>query len=43
VKLIEEKVGKTLKHMGTERKILNRKPMAYAIRSTIDKCDLKSF
>jgi hypothetical protein len=35
--LIEEKVGKTLKHMGTGEKFLNRTPMADALRSRIDK------
>ena len=39
--LIEEKVGESLKHMGTGETFLNRTPMAYAIRSTIDKWDLK--
>jgi hypothetical protein len=44
--LIEEKVGKILEHMGTGEKILNRTPIAYALRSTIDKWDfikLQSF
>jgi hypothetical protein len=44
--LIEEKVGKRLKHMGTGGKFLNRTPMVYALRSRIDKWDLiklKSF
>ena len=40
LKLIEEKVGKSLKHMGTEGKSLNRTLMAYALRSTMDKWDL---
>jgi len=40
LKLIEEKVGKSLKHMGTGEIFLNRMPMAYALRSTIDKWDL---
>jgi hypothetical protein len=40
LKLIEEKVGKSLKHMATGGKFLNRIPMAYALRSTIDKWDL---
>jgi hypothetical protein len=30
LKLIEEKVGKNLKHMGTGEKFLNRTLMAYA-------------
>jgi hypothetical protein len=29
---MEGKVGKSLKHMGTREKFLNRKPMAYALR-----------
>jgi hypothetical protein len=40
LKLIKEKVGKSLKHMGTGGKFLNRTLMAYALRSTIDKWDL---
>ena len=47
LKLIEEKVEKSLKHMGTGgKKILNRIPMASAVRSRIDKWDpikLQSF
>jgi len=39
LKLIEEKVGKILEHMGTG-KILNRTPIAYALRSRIDKWDI---
>jgi hypothetical protein len=38
--LIEEKVGKSLKDMGTGEKFVNRTPMACAIRSRIDKWDL---
>ena len=38
--LIEEKVGKILEYMGTGEKFLNRTPMAYALRSKIDKWDL---
>jgi hypothetical protein len=37
LKLIEEKVGKSLKDMDTEEKFLNRTAMACAIRSRIDK------
>ena len=37
---IEEKVGKSLELYGTEGNFLNRTPMAQALRSTIDKCDL---
>jgi hypothetical protein len=38
--LIEEKVGKSLKRMGRGEKFLNRTPIAYALRSTINKWDL---
>ena len=37
--LIEEKVGESLKYMGTE-KFLNRTPIAIALRSRINKWDL---
>jgi hypothetical protein len=40
LKLIEEKVGKTLEDMGTGEKFLNRTAMACAVRSRIDKWDL---
>ena len=40
LKLIEEKVGKNLEHMGTRDNFLNRTPMAY-LRTQIDKWDLK--
>jgi hypothetical protein len=40
LKLTEEKVGKSLKDMGTGEKILNRTPMACAGRSRMDKWDL---
>ena len=40
LKLIEEKVGKSLEHMGTGEIFLNRTPMAYAVRSRIHKWDL---
>jgi hypothetical protein len=40
LKLIEEKVGKSLKHMDTGEKFLNRTPMAYALKSRINKWDL---
>ena len=40
LKLIEEKVGKTLVDMGTGEKFLNRTAMACALRSRIDKWDL---
>ena len=40
LKLTEEKVGKNLADMGTGEKFLNRTPMAYALRSRINKWDL---
>ena len=40
LKLIEEKVGKSLEDMGTGEKFLNRKTMACAVRSRIDIWDL---
>ena len=40
VKLIEEKVGKSLEDMGTGGKFLNRTAMACAVRVRIDKLDL---
>jgi hypothetical protein len=40
LKLIEEKVGKTLEDMGTGEKFLNRTAMACTVRSRIDKWDL---
>jgi hypothetical protein len=46
LKLIEEKVGKSLKDMGTGEKFLNRTAMACAVRSIIDKWEfikLQSF
>ena len=46
LKLIEEKVGKNLKHMGTGKNFLNRIPVAYALRSrinTLDLIELQSF
>jgi hypothetical protein len=44
--LTEEKVGKSLKYLGTGDILLIRTPKVYALRSTIDKWDLiklKSF
>ena len=38
--LIEEKVGKSLKHMNTGANFLYRTQMAYALRSRINKWDL---
>jgi hypothetical protein len=40
LKLIEEKVGKSLYDMVTGEKFLNRTAMAYAVRSRIDKWEL---
>jgi hypothetical protein len=40
VKLIEEKVGKSLEDRGTEEKFLNRTAMTCAVRSRINKWDL---
>jgi len=40
LKLVEEKVGKSLEHMHTGEHFLNRTPMAYALRLRIDKWDL---
>jgi hypothetical protein len=37
LKLVEENVGKSIKHTGTEEKFLNRTPMACSVRSRIDK------
>jgi hypothetical protein len=37
LKLIEEKVGKSLEDMGTREKFLNRTTMACAVRSRINK------
>ena len=40
LKLIEEKVGKSFKDMGTGEKFLNRTAIACAVRSRIDKWDI---
>jgi hypothetical protein len=40
LKLIEDKEGESLEHMGTGEKLLNRTPMACAVRSRTDKWDL---
>ena len=37
LKLTEEKLGKSLEHMGIGGKFLNRTPKTYAVRSRIDK------
>jgi len=36
LKLIEEKVRKSLKHIGTGENFLNRTPIPYVLRSRID-------
>jgi hypothetical protein len=40
LKVIEEKLGKSFEDMGTGEKFLNRRAMACAVRSRIDKWDL---
>jgi hypothetical protein len=40
LKLIEEKVGKSLEDMGTGERFLNRRAMACAVRSRINKWHL---
>jgi hypothetical protein len=40
LKLIEEKVGESLEHMGTRENFLNRTSIPYALRSTINNWDL---
>jgi hypothetical protein len=40
LKLIEEKLGKSLKDMGKGDRFLNRAAMACAVRSRIDKWNL---
>ena len=40
LKLTEEKVGKRFEPIGTGEIFLNKTPMAYALRSTIDNWDL---
>jgi hypothetical protein len=37
LKLTEKQAAKRLDHMGTGEKFLNRKPIAYALRSRIEK------
>jgi hypothetical protein len=39
LKLIEKKVGRSLKYMGTGEDFLNRAPITYVLRSRIDKWD----
>jgi hypothetical protein len=41
LKLVEEKVGESLEDMGTGGKFLNRTAVACAVRSRINKWDLK--
>lgn len=43
LKLVEEKVGKILKHFGTGEHFLNRTPRAYALRSRINNLDMHTF
>jgi len=40
LKLIQEKVRKSLEHMSIGEIFLNRTPMIYALRSSINKWDL---
>jgi hypothetical protein len=40
LELIEEKVGKSIEHMGTGKIFLYKTPMVYALRSKINKWDL---
>jgi len=40
LKLIGEKVRKSLKHIGTGEYFLNRTPMSHALRLKIDKWEL---
>ena len=40
LKLIEEKVGDSLENMDTRERFLKSTPVACAVRSRIDKCDL---
>jgi hypothetical protein len=40
VKLLEEKVGKSLEDIGTGEKFLNRRVMSCSVRSRINKWDL---
>jgi hypothetical protein len=40
LKLIEEKVGKSLQNMGRWKIFLNRTPIAHVLRSRINKWDL---
>jgi hypothetical protein len=39
-KVIEEKVGQILEHIGRGKIFLNRTPIAYVLRSTTDKWDI---
>jgi hypothetical protein len=40
LKLIENKIGKSLEPVGTGEIFLNRRPVAYALRSPVDEWDL---
>jgi hypothetical protein len=39
--LVEKKVGKSLEHMGTGEIFLNRTPLIFPLRSTVNKWDLR--
>ena len=39
-KILDEKLGQTLAHVGTGENFQNRTPMALALKSKIDKWDL---
>ena len=41
LKLLDEKIGKTLEHIGTKENFLNRTPTAHALRSKIEKWNLR--
>jgi hypothetical protein len=46
VKLIQEKIGNTLDHIGIGNNFMNRTPIAQQLRESIDKWDymkIKSF
>ena len=43
LKLIEKKPGESLEHMGKGEIFRNRTPMAYALRSRINKWDLRHY
>ena len=43
LKLTERKLGKSIEYMGTGEQFLNRTPIAYTLRSRIDKWDLINY